>query len=129
MLREIVPTRQKADEPPRRWFFCQHMDVLLWEDGGQPVAFQLSYDRHGREHALRWKEERGYAHYSVDDGRPDSGSPGTPILHADGAFPAREVLDRFIELSSGMPPQIIEFIRRKLAEHPEYVSATSEQRE
>jgi len=121
MLREVLRTQQKSDEPRRRWFFSHEMDLLMWfDDAGEPVGFQLSYGKYHDEHALRWKAGRGFSHHRVDDGESSFTSRSTPILIADGAFEAHKVLGRFQDLSLEMPPDLVQFVAGKLAEHPEY---------
>jgi len=121
MLREVLRTQQKPDEPRRRWFFSHEMDLLMWfDDGGSPVGFQLSYGKYHDEHALRWKAGQGFSHHRVDDGESSSFSRATPILVANGAFHAHKVLARFRDLSVDMPPELADFVGRKLTEHPQY---------
>lgn len=121
MLLEIRNVEQVPGEPRRRWFFSHEQDLLIWfEDDGKPVAFQLSYGKYRNEHAIRWKAERGFDHYSVDDGESGALTNDAPILVADGVFPASRVLKRFNELSAEMPRDIAEFIAARLREHPEY---------
>jgi hypothetical protein len=121
MLLEIRNVDQVPGEPRRRWFFSHEQDLLIWfDDDGKPVAFQLSYGKYRNEHAIRWKAERGFAHYGVDDGESGPLTSDAPILVADGIFPASRVLKRFIELSAEMPRDIAEFVAARLREHPEY---------
>jgi hypothetical protein len=80
----------------------------------------LAYGKYRNEHALRWKADQGFSHYAVDDG--ESGSPGkeAPILEPNGAFPASQVLKRFLELAAEMPSEVVDFVARRLREHPDY---------
>jgi hypothetical protein len=121
MLQEIN-TYQAPDEPPRRFFFSHEQDLWVWfGDGGAIVAFQLAYGKYRDEHAIRWKASRGFAHERVDDGE-NAGVlvKQSPILIADGAFDALDVLARFLELSAEMPQEIVDFVAARLREHPEY---------
>ena len=122
MLLEIRNVYQVPGEPRRRWFFSHEQDLLIWiDDEGKPMGFQLSYGKYRNEHAIRWKVDRGFAHYGVDDGE-SGGAPHSqaPILVADGVFEAARVLTRFRELSAEMPQDIVEFVSARLREHPEY---------
>jgi hypothetical protein len=123
-LREILNAAQIEGELPRRWFFSHEQDLLVWfGPDGTPSAFQLAYGKYRGEHALRWKVNRGYRHYVVDDGeRGGGGGKQAPLLETDGPFPAARVLKRFQELSAEIPKEIAEFIALRLREHPEYRS-------
>ena len=121
MLLEVRNVEQVPGEPRRRWFFSHEQDLLIWfDDGGEPVGFQLSYGKYRNEHAIRWKAGKGFAHYGVDDGESGPAASDAPILVADGAFPASNVLRRFQELSAEMPQDIVEFVAARLREHPEF---------
>jgi hypothetical protein len=126
MLLEVRNVDQVPGEPRRRWFFSHEQDLLVWfDDDGTPVAFQLSYGKYRNEHAIRWKVNRGFAHYTVDDGESGAVSSQAPILVADGAFEAAQVLRRFRELSAEMPQDIVEFVCARLREHPEFHGDTA----
>jgi hypothetical protein len=120
-LREVPNVQQVAGEPRRRWFFCHEQDLFVWfDDSGEPVAFQLSYGKYRNEHAIRWKAEGGFRHYSVDDGEAGAVTSDAPLLMMDGPFAASGVLKRFRELAGEVPREIVEFIAARLREHPEY---------
>lgn len=122
MLLEVRNVDQVPGEPRRRWFFSHEQDLLIWfDDEGNPLGFQLSYGKYRNEHAIRWKADRGFAHYGVDDGE-SGGAPHSqaPILVAGGVFEAAQVLRRFRELSAEVPPDIVEFVSARLREHAEY---------
>ena len=110
MLREIPNTRQHPGELHRRWFHSHEQDLYVWEDEtGEITAFQLCYDKPYGEHAFYWRTDRGYAHLRVNGG--DHGwSNETPLLVADGHFPATSTLKRFCELGAELPPEIIDFV-------------------
>lgn len=117
MLRELPDTPQVPGEPPRRWFFCHEIDLVVWFDAvGGPCAFQLAYDKYGGERSIAWKAERGFRHFRVDDGEGGALSNDTPFLYADGPFPRDRVLDRFLALSAELPADIAGFVARKLRE-------------
>lgn len=125
MLREVERTQQKAGEPRRRWFFSHEMDLLMWfDEENKPVAFQLAYGKYHNEHAIRWKVDRGFTHHRVEDGRGTDMGAKTPLLIANGAFNASLVLEYFRRLSSGLPPELIDFVVERIIEHPEYREET-----
>lgn len=117
MLSELLNVRQVAGEPKRRWFFCQELDLVVWEADGAICGFQLAYDKHRHEHSISWRQERGFAHYGVDDGEPMAGVNSTPLLYANGPFKRDHVLKRFLALSLEMPRDIVTFVEGKLLEY------------
>ena len=122
-LAEIPHTRQIPDEPSRRWFWSNVLDLIVWvNEAGSPIGFQLAYDKVANERALTWTADRGFSHMAVDDGEANVGfrHKATPILVADGYFDATRVLKEFRALSVSMPAQIAEFVAQKLKEHPCY---------
>ena len=121
MLREIRNTQQVPGEAPRRWFFSHEQDCLVWMSAdGMPIAFQLAYGKYHDEHAIRWKADRGFSHYRVDDGEQGGMGKESALLHPDGAFNAKIVLSEFLALSKEMPQDIVDFVSARLREHPEY---------
>ena len=84
-----------------------------------PTAFQLAYDKYSAEHAIRWNAGHGFSHYVVDDGENGVGKEA-PLLYPDGAFDAAKVANRFIDLSTDMPRDIVDFVVERLREYPEY---------
>lgn len=116
MLKELLNVNQVPGEPKRRWFFCHEIDLVTFEDEDGICGFQLAYDKHRNEHSLSWQRNRGFAHYSVDDGEPFAGVNDTPILYTDGAFKRDRVLELFIALASGLPANVASFVEQKLRE-------------
>ena len=121
MLKEIRNTQQVPGESPRRWFFSHEQDFLVWiGEDGQPVAFQLAYSKYRDERAIRWKADKGFSHHRVDDGENEGAEKGAVLLHPDGTFEAKRVLDQFLALSKEMPSNLVEFVVARIREHPEY---------
>jgi hypothetical protein len=117
MLMELRKVRQVAGEDRRRWFFCHDLDLVVWEDeGGTITGFQLAYDRHRNEHSLSWQQDRGFAHYAVDDGEPRAGVDATPCLYPDGPFEQDRVLALFLAVSAEVPATIVTFVEARLRE-------------
>lgn len=121
MLAEIRNSRQIPDEPRRRWFHSPDMDLIVWfgenkgGDDGQPVAFQLCYDKGRGEKALSWKPESGFRHMNVDDGESDGGKhKGSPLLVPDGVFDRSELSRRFAAAGEMLPEAIRSFVAEKL---------------
>lgn len=116
MLRELPNVKQVPGEPNRRWFFCNEIDLVVFEDGSGICGFQLAYDKHRNEHSFTWNRTRGFKHYVVDDGEPFAGVNDTPFLYANGPFNRDHVLELFLALAEDMPPSIISFVEGKLRE-------------
>jgi len=120
-LRELSDTRQIPGEPRRRWFSSPELDLIVWMgDAGDPVGFQLCYDKLAAERALTWRAGRGFDHTAVDNGE---GMPmkhkATPLLVADGVFDNRRVSGIFREASATVPPPIRRFVTDTLARYPD----------
>ncbi len=128
-MKEINGVRQVPGEHHRRWFFAHAQDLLVWvREDGALAAFQLAYGKTRNEHALRWKEGAGFTHHSVDDGEGRTLTKGVPLLFPNGPFEARRILDEFLELAAEVPPEIVEFVRARITEHPEFGQAPSAER-
>jgi hypothetical protein len=90
---------------------------VWFEEDNKPVAFQLAYGKYRDEHAIRWKVDRGFAHYQVDTGVEGR---ELRLLNPNGPFDAAQALKEFLRLSAEIPEEIVEFVASKLREHPEY---------
>jgi hypothetical protein len=111
------PCRQIPGEPPRRWIYDDYFDLIVWgESGVGPLGFQLCYDKPGREHALTWTAKGGFSHAAIDGGEASPFSNSTPILVADGHFPAETVRRQFLWRSAEMDPQIRDMVLEKIEE-------------
>ena len=98
MLREIQGVRQDSQGLKRRWYQDEFFDLFTWlAADGTLVAFQVCYDRPGREHAITWHRQHGFSHNKVDAGSMAGRIKGTPLLVGDGRFPHRLVRQRFIK--------------------------------
>ena len=122
MLTEIRNPRQIPDEPRRRWFHSQDMDLIVWFDESEstesspPIAFQLCYDKALAEKALSWKPEHGFTHMSVDDGETGAGKyKEAPLLFPDGLVDSAALQRRFAIAGQALPDPIRSFVTAKLA--------------
>ena len=69
MLIEIKDVIQNESDKLRRWFHDDYFDLYTWETpDGALQGFQLCYAKLGKERALRWSAEAGYAHEDCDEG-------------------------------------------------------------
>lgn len=121
MLKEVLNTRQQEGQLKRRWFSSRDEDLIVWYSAdGKIFGFQLCYDRQGRERALTWNSEHGFAHNLIDDGETvGMAHKQSPILVADGLFDAAVISRRFCEIGLWVPKEIMDFVAGKLAEYPE----------
>jgi hypothetical protein len=118
MLKEL-PASQVPGQPRRRWFADQHFDLIVWLAADDTVdGFQLCYDVGRVEHALTWDRSRGYHHDRVDDGESSPTRNRTPILVADGHFPASDILSRLEDSCDLVDASIRSFVVKKIRAYP-----------
>ena len=116
MLREISAARQISGEPARRWFTSPNIDLFVWlDDQNSPTGFQLCYDKQQREHALTWTEEAGFSHMAVDGGEARAARyKGTPILLANGAIDAKQILEDFRREAQSLPVEFVQLVAGRI---------------
>jgi hypothetical protein len=115
MLREIAGVRQDHPDLQRRWFQDDYFDLFVWSElGGEIMAFQLSYDRSGRERMLGWHRDKGYMHRRVDSGEVWPNANQTPLLVAGaGRFPKQRVVAELDARGQALDPQVRLVVRDK----------------
>ncbi len=120
MLREISSVRQTAADinngVNKRWFSSTQLDLFIWQsfECDSIRAFQLSYDKQGRESAISWKENESAQFFEVDSGWEPGNYPKSPIL-LDQEQPDTEALyalvnEKLSPALSGIDKQIADFI-------------------
>lgn len=118
MLQEVVVT-QVDQEPRRRWFVDEDLDLVVWlSDRAAVVALELCYDKLRHERAMTWSRERGYGHFRVDAGDETPMRNRTPILVTDGAFPKEQVIASFTAASATLDPAIRGIVLERLQQFP-----------
>ena len=112
MLKEIQNTRQRDDEPARRWFNDETMDLIVWVDDCKAISgYHLTYDKSRAEHALTWDKDQGFLHHKVDDGEGRYAKyKSTPILVADGPVNWVRIAELFRANSEDMDKSVAEFV-------------------
>jgi hypothetical protein len=112
------PIRPVARDLDRRWISDEYFDLIVWyESQDQIHGFQLCYDKPHHERALTWTRARGYTHTAIDSGESKPTANRTPILVADGVFPAELVRREFIERGSLLPSDIRELVLARLKDY------------
>ena len=117
MLREL-DVSQKEEKNFRRWFQDEYFELIVWYDLKSMTirGFQLCYDIRGDEHCFTWITDKGVMHNRVDEGDRPFRYAATPVLVADGHFPARAVLERFKESCTAIDPHISRIVINKIIE-------------
>ena len=119
MLREIPETRQIRGEPRRRWFNSAGMDLYVWyDDGGEPLGFQLCYGKPNAERALTWFRPGSFSHMAVDHSAGQSKHGGTPILVPDGSMDAASLLADFERERIELPAELASLVADKVRAFP-----------
>ncbi len=116
MLYEIRHTRQIRGEAPRRWFWDDCFDLLVWLNAAQAImGFELVYDKRRAPRALTWRADVGYSHHKVDDWDNRPGKPkAAAILLPDGPWDRHAIAEAFAHPSAHMDPAIAQFVRHKI---------------
>jgi hypothetical protein len=119
MLREITAVRQDHPDLRRRWFQDDYFDLFVWaEPSGEITAFQLSYDRGGRERMLGWHRDKGYLHRQVDSGEAWPNANLTPpLVGGAGRFPKYRVIAEFDARSQALDQPLRSLVREKAAKY------------
>jgi hypothetical protein len=126
LLRELRHVPQKADEPARRWFAAQGMDLIVWIDKADHITgYQLCYEKGNEEFALTWTRDKGFHHAAVDSGEQLPTKNRTPILIAAGACDARLVSSLFEKASPNVPARIRALVDETLRRYPKEPGRTT----
>jgi len=117
MLQKIRGVRQDDDSKQRNWYQDEYFDLFVWTGlAGEIVAFQLCYDRIGKERVLAWSEAGGFLHRRIDDGEHSPVKNMSPIMVSDGRFAADGIAAEFEARAAAIEPRIREFIHGKICE-------------
>lgn len=112
MLREV-----SCDQPEpgveRRWFSDEDVDLILWSEQDEVVAFRVCFDKRRREHALSWNVAEGWRHDRVDSGEDDPRENRTPVLVPNGSFDPRALRSELRRRSVGLPAGFRELVDAK----------------
>ena len=126
-LVELKDSQRIADDRRRRWFSSTDVDLIVWYDEGESlVGFELYYDKNVREHVFIWRAESGFTHLAVDDGeqKPVLEYKEAPLLIPDGHVDPNRIIKLFEGSCGNLPVELVTLVRRKLAQHPDYVKQT-----
>lgn len=101
MLREIKNVRKIPDEPMRRWFTDEEMDLMVWYSEGEIISFQLCYNKQSAEKAVSWAVGNELVHESVDSGESRYGHyKATPILISHRSYDLEAIRAGFFKNSA-----------------------------
>lgn len=116
MLQEVA-VAQKEKGIYRRWFEDEYFQLIIWYDlhTGGTLGFQLCYDISHDAHSVTWMDGEGIIHNKIDDGSRPFRHPSSPVLVADGIFPAEMVLKRFTESCGSLEAGISELVISRIS--------------
>jgi len=120
VLKEIPYVRQVEGELRRRWFEDEYFDLIIWsDDKDEIVEFELCYDKHETQRALRWQKPDRYGHFRVDDGENRAGrGKASPVLVRDMRFSHEKVLAYFELASAGLEYRVVKLVLEKVLHCP-----------
>lgn len=118
MLTE-VPARPD-DEPGRRWFRGDALELVVWTDHDGVRQYQLRYSRGSVDGVFEWRRPGTLHHYHLDDGEGRAARvDATPVLtpaSVDEAPGLDWVRMRFREESEGLDAELRTRVETTLAE-------------
>lgn len=118
MLTEFDNVRQIHGEDKRRLFTDENFALYIWYRNAEISGFQLCYDKQGSEKAFMWTIDHGYAHYAVDSGEKEGLEPKkTPVFTASAIPVSKDILDRFITVSSTLDIVIKEYVSQRIMDY------------
>ncbi len=121
-LREYRQVAQVDGEPPRRWFWDEAFDLIVWhgEDDGNVIGFELRYGPREEQLALTWWADRGYHHFRIDEGDGDPRKMKVTRLFADaGPLDKQALANRFAEYSQSLDPALAQVVLEHIAGYTE----------
>ncbi|MCP4765060.1 MAG: hypothetical protein GY875_02200 [Gammaproteobacteria bacterium] len=93
------------------------MDLFIgFDDEGEIVSYQLTYDKPHNEKAIIWNVKSGFEHLGVDDGTRSGKHPGSPLLVPDGIVDSARLVSILEKNSAELDPAIKNFIVSGISE-------------
>jgi hypothetical protein len=118
MLKEILDVRQHPEEPFRRYFWDEYLELWVWlDEQRQVIGFELSYDLRGEGRAFRWLHDGGMRHYLVDDGEARGMKKSIPVLRSGGAPVDRRIDEEFAGRCEKIDAEIARVVQARLQEY------------
>ena len=94
------------------------MDLFIWfDDEGNIVSYQLTYDKPHNEKAVIWSQKSGFEHLSVDDGTRSGKHPGSPLLVPDGTADPAKLVSLLKDNAGELDPPLENFIVSGIEAH------------
>jgi Uri superfamily endonuclease len=118
MLKESQNIRQTPGENFRRWFSDDHFDLITWQTiSGELSAFQLCFDKTGRERAIVWQQGQPLEHYLIDSGEPGPRHNLAPIMLEHPIADLPLLLAEFKSRTTEIDPTVRDFVLTTLQTH------------
>lgn len=116
---EITAVRQSDGQPRKRWFNDADFDLFTWHrSDGSVCRFELCYDKHLGEHAVRWDAREGVETYSVDDGEVTGRHKMAPLSFPEDSPIDARVTSRFRDAARQLDPAIVAVVCARLGLPP-----------
>jgi hypothetical protein len=114
MLNEVSEVTQYETGKHRRWFHDEDFDLYTWENyDGVLQGFQLCYAKLGKERALRWSAEAGFAHEGVDTPEDKPGRSMSALFVAGGVVDVN-LRSTFEHATLEMPAKFRDFVLERI---------------
>jgi hypothetical protein len=121
LFREFRKVKQESLPGRRRWFEADGMELVVWLDqAGHVTGFQLCYDLGRGEHALTWREAKGFVHSAIDAGDQTPLQNLSPILKPTTREPPwAKLAEKFDAHGASLDPALRRLVQEKLREQAE----------
>lgn len=117
---ELKHSRQRADEPRRKWFTTTRQDLLVWFDDNEAItAFRLTYEWDGKLFSLHWDAETAFVHSNIDTGDRGGGWSKSSLLTRTKLPPKADLADQFRVQANDIDPRVRDFVAAKLSSLPD----------
>lgn len=110
MLRQV----SAAADDQSAWYTDAFFDLFVWwDEQGEILSFQLTYDKAKTERCLIWKRDEGSTHMQIDDGEVAGRHKASPIMVQDGPLTAT-LAETFRRESAGINSAVAAFVLEKI---------------
>ena len=122
---ETQKVRQNPDEPFRRWFADEDLDLIVWYEPDGPVyGFELSFDKINDQRVFRWFKDKALTLHRVNAGEEiPFGNASDRLEEIHEKVEMGELLSLYDAAKAGLPPDLAALVRSKLTEYAHAGSA------